>query len=253
MVSKRDDVIQRYVNQLDMNSDFLFSESTFQSLVDEIATYVEMTCGADEKQNFLKLIVENDPERKILSGRIKAYLFSMEERQQSKSSLHHKEPSTGGEKSDRLIVSQKSVFIVHGHDNEAKETVARFITNLGLKPIILHEQPSGSKTTIDKLESNAEEISFAIVLLTPDDKGAPIGSDDYRNRARQNVIYELGFFNAKLGRNRVCTLKKGEIEVLSDYLGVVYVEMEDGGAWKNQLAREIKAAGLPINLEALLS
>src|SRR5438067_9956949 len=40
----------------------------------------------------------------------------------------------------------KRVFVVHGHDNEAKETVARFIERLGLEPLILHEQPSSGRT-----------------------------------------------------------------------------------------------------------
>ena len=87
-----------------------------------------------------------------------------------------------------------SIFLVHGHDKEAKETVARLIEKLGLKCIILHEQPNKGKAIIDKLEINAEGISFAIVLLTPDDKCAQIDSDEYKSRARQNVIYELGFF-----------------------------------------------------------
>ncbi len=251
-MAKRDDALQRYINQLDLNSDFLFSEETFQSLIDEIATYVEMSYGAEEKRKFLDLIVENDPKRNISSGRIRAYLFAKEQ-QPEKSNSSRKESIVERKGSDHLHDANKSVFIVHGHDNEAKETVARFISNLGLNPIILHEQPNSSKTLIDKLESNAKDISFAVVLLTPDDKGSLIGVDDYKNRARQNVIYELGFFNAKLGRDHVCTLKKGEIEVLSDYLGVVYVEMDGSGTWKNLLAREIKAAGLPIKLEALLS
>lgn len=248
-MAKTSDAIQRYINSFDMNSDFLFAESTYLSLVDEISTYLEITYGTEEKEKFLNLAVENDTERRISSGRMRAYLFS----------LNNREPSqmVKAVKLNKTSISSKSVFIVHGHDNEAKETVARFIANLSLKPIILHEQPNNGKTIIDKFETNADEIAFAVVLLTPDDIGKSVSSTEYKNRARQNVIYELGFFNAKITRSHVCVLKKGDVEVLSDYLGVVYIEMDKSGAWKSQLAKEIKAAGLPVtsrNIEnALLS
>jgi predicted nucleotide-binding protein len=153
--------------------------------------------------------------------------------------------------SDQQTILSNSVFIVHGHDEAAKETTARFISKLGLDPIILHEQPSEGKTIIEKIENNAEQISFAVVLLTPDDQCDSKGNKTLKGRPRQNVIYELGFFNAKLTRSHVCVLKKGNIEMLSDYLGVVYVEMDSAGAWKTQLVREIKAAGLSVSPENL--
>lgn len=249
---KSSDAIERYLNDLDLNSDFLFSEEKFKYSVDEISTYLELVYGEEEKLKFLRQIEDNDPERRGSIGRMKAYLLSLQSR-----NVSTQINKTSPQKQTSKKSLSDSVFIVHGHDNEAKETVARFITKLGLKPVILHERPSDGKTIIEKLESNAEDVSFAIVLLTPDDQGAPFGSSEYKHRARQNVIYELGFFNAKLGRDRVCVLKKGDIEVLSDYLGVVYVEMDKSNGWKNQLARELRSAGMSIDsndlAEALLS
>lgn len=83
------------------------------------------------------------------------------------------------------------IFIVHGRDEEAKETVARFVEKLGLKATILHEKPSSSLTIIEKIEKYSDSAGFAIVLLTPDDNGALKDSpDDQRNpRARQNVVF----------------------------------------------------------------
>lgn len=42
-------------------------------------------------------------------------------------------------------LSKEEVFIVHGHDEEAKAKTARFIQKLGFKPIILHEQAGSRK------------------------------------------------------------------------------------------------------------
>ena len=141
------------------------------------------------------------------------------------------------------------VFIVHGRDNEAKETVARFVEKFGLKATILHEQPNEGRTIIEKLEDCADKAGFAIVLLTPDDIGTLKDDVDStgKPRARQNVVFELGYFIGKLGRERVCPLFKGEIEKPSDIDGVIYVAMDSEG-WKLQLGQEMKNAGFPIDM-----
>lgn len=147
----------------------------------------------------------------------------------------------------------RRVFIVHGHDDVAKDTTARLLTQLKLEPIILHEQPNEGRTIIEKFEKSAD-VYFAVVLLTPDDLGSTRRDlvTAARPRARQNVIFELGFFIGKLGRGRVCALHKGETEILSDYHGVVFVQMDGAGAWKLLLAREMKAAGLSIDMNLVL-
>jgi len=147
---------------------------------------------------------------------------------------------------DTLPTDPNGVFLVHGHDEGSRENVARYLEKLGLRPKILHEQPNRGKTIIEKLEVHSS-VGFAVVLLTPDDIG---GKDEktLRPRARQNVILELGFFCGALGRSRVCALFKGDVEIPSDFEGVVYVPLDDSGAWRLALAREIKAAGISVDL-----
>jgi predicted nucleotide-binding protein len=145
----------------------------------------------------------------------------------------------------------KKVFVVHGHDNEAKETVARFLEHLKLEPIVLHEQPNEGRTVIEKFEVYAD-VGFAVVLLTPDDVGALASErENLKSRARQNVVFELAYFLAKLGRNRVCALYRKGVEIPSDY-PVLYVELDSTGGWRMKLAQELLAASIPVDLEALL-
>jgi len=141
---------------------------------------------------------------------------------------------------------QAAVFVVHGHDVAARETVARFLEHAGLRPIILHEQVNAGLTILEKFERYAN-VAYAIVLLTPDDIGASQATPDTLSpRARQNVILELGYFVGKLGRDRVCPLYKAGVELPSDLHGLVYVPMDDAEAWQIRLAKELEAAGLPM-------
>ncbi|MDB5314058.1 MAG: nucleotide-binding protein [Gemmataceae bacterium] len=146
------------------------------------------------------------------------------------------------------------VFVVHGHDDEMKQHVARVLSKLGLTPIILHEQPNFGKTIIEKFESTAD-VSFAVVLLSPDDMAYPLEANakQAKSRARQNVILELGYFVGKLGRSQVFSLKRGSsIELPSDFSGVVYTDYDAAGHWRFTLVRELKAAGYAVDANNLL-
>jgi Predicted nucleotide-binding protein containing TIR -like domain len=145
------------------------------------------------------------------------------------------------------------IFIVHGHDDAAKEAMARIIERIGYKPIILHEQADEGDTIIEKIEKHSN-VNFAVVLYTECDlgraKNAPINEE--KNRARQNVVFEHGYLLAKLGREKVCALVKGEVETPGDISGVVYTKMLSDGGWKIQLLRNMQAAGLDVNANCLI-
>lgn len=160
-------------------------------------------------------------------------------------------PINSTTKLEQKIISNR-IFIVHGRDNELKETTARFLEKLGLSPIILHEQTNRGKTIIEKFEEFSD-VSFAVVLMTPDDIFTV--EDEHSNlikRARQNVIFELGYFIGKLGRKNVVALVKDDIEIPSDYNGVMYIEVDNNDGWKMILSKEMKATGLKIDLNKIL-
>ena len=143
--------------------------------------------------------------------------------------------------------SSNQVFVIHGRDEGTRELVARFLEKLGLKPVILQEQPSEGRTIIEKFEAHAD-AQFAVALLTPDDAGSlQRNKNKLSPRARQNVIFELGFFIGRLGRNGVCALTKGDVEIPSDYAGVVYIPLDDSAGWKQRLFQELDAAGYQID------
>jgi len=153
------------------------------------------------------------------------------------------------------IPQSNRVFIVHGHDDAMKQAVARVIEKLGLDGIILHEKPNQGMTIIEKF-TEYSNVSFSIVLLSPDD--TCIRSDKSTDkpifRARQNVIFELGFFIGKLGRERVLALYRQDedFEMPSDYSGVLFIPFDASGRWQFDLIRELKACGYSVDANRIL-
>jgi predicted nucleotide-binding protein len=158
---------------------------------------------------------------------------------------YESEKVTSGNLSGVQSMNLRAVFVVHGHDEAMKQSVARFLEKLDLKPIILHEQANKGRTIIEKFEAHSSEVGFAVVLLSPDDVGGP-KDGEMKPRARQNVVLELGYFIGKLGRGKVCALHTGDVELPSDLHGVLWLSYE--GDWRLKLAKEIKEADIDVDL-----
>lgn len=143
------------------------------------------------------------------------------------------------------------IFIVHGHNNEIKQTVARTLSQLKLEPIILHEQAEQGRTIIEKFEANSSDVNFAIILLTADDVGKSNKETDYKSSARQNVVFEMGYFIGKLGRNKVFLLIENGVDKPGDLDGIVYVPIDDADGWKLKLVRELRVVGYSVTADDL--
>lgn len=144
-------------------------------------------------------------------------------------------------------VMNSEIFIVHGHDEALKIEVARTIERAGLDVTILHEKPNEGLTIIQKLEKYAATAGYAVILMTPDDKGKSKKETKYKDRARQNVVLEWGYFVGKLGADRVCAIHTENIELPSDISGILYITYDNNGGWKIQLMKELEKAGYSIN------
>lgn len=144
---------------------------------------------------------------------------------------------------------KKKVFIVHGHNDALKQEVARIIEKQGIEAIILSEQANQGKTIIEKIEENAD-VDAAICLFTGDDYGRAKGIETEKSklRARQNVVFEAGYFMGKLGRKNVIIVADKNLELPSDMQGVVYT---DAGNWKTEVLQELDKIGYAIDFNKL--
>lgn len=153
----------------------------------------------------------------------------------------------GSEKKQPEVFDMTKVFIVHGHNGEIKEAVARLIENQGIQAIILHEKANQGSTIIEKFERNSD-VGCAVCLFTADDLGHAKTDSKEKTRARQNVVFETGYFIGKLGRDKVILIADKDIEMPSDLQGVVYTNSQD---WRFSVLRELKAIGYNIDYNKL--
>jgi predicted nucleotide-binding protein len=140
------------------------------------------------------------------------------------------------------------IFLVHGHSRAILYETVRVVERAtGREVVVLREQPNAGRTILEKFEKHAAGAAYAVVLLTADDEGGPTSGADRRPRGRQNVIFELGFFFGKLGRDRVAVLLDEGVEEPSDINGLTYISLDSGGAWKQSLARELASANIDVD------
>lgn len=155
------------------------------------------------------------------------------------------EENLPGSNNETAKIKSNEVFIVHGHNKNLRTEVKAVLYELGLKPVILSEQANRGKTIIEKFEAKSSRVNYAIILMTADDTGKANLEIDYKPRARQNVILEMGYFMARIKRsNMFLLLEDDNIEIPSDISGVVHCSVNED--WKHKLAHELKECGYKV-------
>ena len=154
--------------------------------------------------------------------------------------------------SSKANVDSSKVFIVHGHDSNTRNEAELLVKQLGLEPVVLFKKPNMGDTIIEKLIRETCEAAFAIVLYTKCDEGKAVEETELKPRARQNVVFEHGLMCGILGRKRVVALVDEGVEVPGDLSGVVYITLDAAKRWHFDVAREMKASGLQIDLNKLM-
>lgn len=146
----------------------------------------------------------------------------------------------------------KNVFIVHGHDSNTRNEAELLVKQLGFEPVILFKKPNMGDTILEKLLRESSEAAFAIVLYTRCDEGKAVEEADLKPRARQNVVFEHGLMCGLLGRKNVVALVEEGVEIPGDLSGIVYITLDSAKRWQFDVAREMKAFGLAVDLNKLM-
>lgn len=169
--------------------------------------------------------------------------------------LSEVEAALGNPVSVSSSIETKTIFVVHGHDTDARDQLELVLLRLGLKPFILQNSDGGSKTIVEALEQSIyKEAAFGIVLLTPDDYGysKKQGEADRQSRARQNVILEMGMVMAALGRKNMAIIQKGALERPSDTDGILRIEFNDHvKEIVPKLVQRLQSAGFEISADKI--
>lgn len=149
-----------------------------------------------------------------------------------------------------ILDENKKIFVVHGRNLNMRDKVSSLLGKLKLDYVILETEHNSGATVIEKFLREAKDCRYAVVLFSADDIGK-LNSETtkIRNRTRQNVILELGYFLAQVGRKNIIILHEAnkDIEKPSDFDGIVYEPFDDFGAWKGKLLKEMKRANIYID------
>jgi predicted nucleotide-binding protein len=136
------------------------------------------------------------------------------------------------------------VFIIHGHDELNLLRLRQLLKQRwALDSVVLKEKPGKGRTLIEKFEEEALVATFALALLTPDDVVS--ATDSEYPQARPNVIFELGWFYGRLGREKVCILLGRDTKIHSDLDGISRINFRESvEETTTEIETELKAAGL---------
>ncbi len=201
-----------------------FNQSELESLITKIRKWIKEAKPAHAERYAKRLTAIEEP--------LKQYYFTAQTARRDLLKL-----------TAEIDREYKLVFIVHGRDIKMRSAVATYCTELGLHSVILEEGINKGQTVIEKFMREAEPCEFAIVLCSADDEGKLVGNTGLKLRPRQNVVLELGYFLHKLGRQKVFVLQSPkDMELPSDYGGMVYQVFDAGGKWKQRLRDELQAA-----------
>jgi predicted nucleotide-binding protein len=144
-----------------------------------------------------------------------------------------------------MMNKRRKVFVVHGQQHNHRDKLVKIIRELGLDPIVLEFARKTGKSIYEEFIDQAKSCEFAFILLTADDKMAADLDEADKYRARQNVIFEMGWFYAKIGRQRTRLLYSGKVELPSDVTGVIYIRFEDDlNLIRTDIRESLEAGGL---------
>lgn len=237
-----DDLLEKRVDNED--EDFIIWKVKSESIIKEIYGPDSEEYKKLKETIFGPLIIssnaDNDYYIKICSEDL------IRTRAEFKAYIEILDNDTQNDETKDIVKNYERIFLVHGHDGEIKQSVARIIEKQGINAVILSEQINQGKTVIEKIEENSD-VGAAVCLFTNDDKCIDNGEEKYR--ARQNVVFETGYFIGLLGRKNVICIFEDGVEIPSDMSGIVYTDKEK---CELNLLRELKTMGFNIDMNKLL-
>lgn len=154
----------------------------------------------------------------------------------------------------------RSVFVVHGRNEQARIAIFSFLRAINLKPLewskAVELTRTGAPYIGEVLDAAFDQVAAVVVLLTPDevvhlDPAYGQGADDPETlpalQARPNVLFEAGM---AIGRRpeQTIILELGTLRPFSDIGGRHVIRLSDSFASRQALANRLKTAGCEVDI-----
>jgi predicted nucleotide-binding protein len=150
----------------------------------------------------------------------------------------------------------RRIIVVCGADDEMKQALTEALTKLSLIPLVMCEEPSQGKKIVENFNRDYADVTFAVVLLSPDDFAYAKNEAATKRKLRpqQDVVFELGFLLGKLGKGNVLIFFREcqNFEIPTDFEGIKVTAFDDRDSWKLALIREVSNCGLAVDGDRIL-
>ena len=111
--------------------------------------------------------------------------------------------------------------VFFGYCSKARTTasaITEYLRSLGLDVKDWATHLTSGRVILDEIHAAVSSCKYGVFLFTPDEPG---------NTPRDNVIFEAGYFMAAHGRDRTIIIVQKGTNVLADYGGHIYLNLED--------------------------
>ena len=150
---------------------------------------------------------------------------------------------------------KNKLFVIHGLDEKMNAPMIEFLISLGLEPILMRDKENSAKPIAVKF-TQYNDIDFALAILSGDDfvyrkeNGKPQSS---HLKADQGVVFELGFWLGKLGRDRVIAFyyDQKNFRCPTEFFDLRYVPFDKNGGWHWELVERLNQCNFKIDPKKL--
>jgi len=215
--SKAIELIKQALNEIPTLRTLRYDDEKFPLWRSKIRVILEDTFGGDSKE--YQVFSQSGTRAHIRSPFMAEsiyqndYVENLKSLEISLKSIIQKYEILGVEEKPSIIAEfPPKAFISHGKESAALTKLEDFLSTLGVKPLIVKDQPSLDKDLPDKVNLYLSQADFVIILATGDDTVKDKITGKETKQPRQNVIHEIGLAQ-KTRSGRIIYLESNKIIV----------------------------------------
>lgn len=152
------------------------------------------------------------------------------------------------------MIKEKSVFVVHGRNKQARNAVFTFLRSIGLEPVDWTKAISltgqASPYVFDIVKTGLEHAQCAVILFTPDDMAklrTELAHEAFAFQPRPNVFFEAGMAMTIGGQEKTIIIHFEKLREITDLDGISFQLLSNDPQSRKAFIERLKIAGCQLN------